>query len=98
MFPESICGCHWVRGLFSQSIGIKGGDDDAAGGHSRVPPGLLCAQPSLDTSLLINLMSVPFLYYTEGKILSLKDLAERISRDWHLQGSPSFSKLTLLSN
>lgn len=52
----------------------------------------------LDTSLLINLMSVSFLYDMEGKILSLKDSAEKISEDLHLQGSPSFSKLALLSN
>lgn len=52
----------------------------------------------LDTSLLINLMSASFLYYMEGKILSLKDSAEKISEDQHLQGSLSFSKLALLSN
>lgn len=52
----------------------------------------------LDTSLLINLVSVSFLRYTEGKILSQKDSAEKTSQDRYLQGSPTFSKLALLSN
>lgn len=82
------------------SIGIKAADDDAAGGHGRIPPGLLCTQPSFRYVPLINLLSVSFLSYMERKTLPLKDSAEKISEDhmWYLQGSPSFSKLALVSN
>lgn len=73
----------------AQSIEIKGGDKEAAGGHGHVPPGLLCTQPSFTMSLLINLMSISFLHYMEGKILSLKDSAEKISEDQH-GASPGF--------
>lgn len=39
--------------------------------------------PPLDTSFLINLVSVSFLYYMEGKTLSWKDSAQKISKDRH---------------
>lgn len=70
--------------VWAPSIGIKAADDDAAGGHGRVPPGLLYAQLSFRYIPLINLLSVSFLYYMERKILPLKDSAEKISKDQHV--------------
>lgn len=73
----------------AQSIGIKGGDAAAAGGHGHVPLDCSLLSLPLDTSLLINLTSVSFLHYIEGKILSLEDSAEKISEDQHV-ASPGF--------